>query len=67
MTDITSPLVELNQLQGNEPASLHPLQTTLLPHVTTITNIWWVMWMGVLVFIITSYIIKPILKNYLKK
>ncbi len=60
------PLLELHQLQGNEPTTLNALQTALSPHLTTIIALWWVVWMGVLVFMITSYIIKPILKNYLK-
>jgi len=59
----TNELVVLNFLQGNEPLQLFPLQLFIQEHFTVIIAIWWTIWISVIVFLISYYIIFPLLQN----
>ncbi len=57
----STPVVALEFLTGNEPTSLNATQEWLMPHASLITSLWWVLWVTVIVFMVSTYIIKPLL------
>lgn len=61
--DTNHHVIALRELLGNEATSLTVSQKTLEPFVGEITFFWWCMWVVVLVFLMVTYIIKPLLKK----
>lgn len=63
MSTSTKELIILDFLTGNEPATLFPLQVFLQNHLAVITIFWWIIWISVIVFLVSYYILFPLLKN----
>ncbi len=61
--DTNHKIIVLKELLGNEATDLNASQKALEPFVENITFFWWCVWVAVLVFLILTYIIKPLLKK----
>lgn len=59
----TTDVIVLDFLRGNELSQLSLLQLFLQEHLTAITIIWWTIWISVIVFLVTYYIIFTLLKK----
>lgn len=50
------------ELEHSEPVSREPLQDMLLPHLAALESAYTVLWVSILVFVVVTYIIKPLRK-----
>ncbi|NQV93102.1 hypothetical protein HQ403_01230 [Candidatus Kaiserbacteria bacterium] len=55
--------IVLQGLNGNEPVSLYPLQNLLLPFASELVALWWVVWMGVILFLFIKFIVLPLVRD----
>ena len=56
-------LVIISGLEGNEPATLTPLQEAIVPFVPDIILVWWALWILVFSYMTIRYVIVPSLKK----
>jgi hypothetical protein len=56
-------LIVIPGLEGNPPVTPTPLQNAMMPYVPVIEIFWWCIWIGVLVYVATFYIVKPLLRK----
>lgn len=63
MSTSTNELLVLDFLTGNEPATRYPLQIFLQDYVPEITLFLWFVWISTIVFLVSYYILFPLLRN----
>ena len=63
MAEPTASLIVLKGLEGNAPAALVSMQKAMLPHLSTIEYIWWVLWWAVLVYMFVNHVLVPLSVN----
>jgi hypothetical protein len=59
----TTNLIVISGLEGNPAVTLTPMQAALKPYVPEMEIFWWAIWIGVLVYVTTFYIVKPLRKR----
>ena len=52
--------IVLKGLEGNPPAELNSVQLFLEPYVNYIIAFWWILWLGVLIYMVVRYIVTPL-------
>jgi hypothetical protein len=57
------PVVALPGLEGNEVSKLNSLQESLLPYLQTLESFWWLVWVGLLLYLVATHLIIPLCKQ----
>lgn len=57
------PVIGLGDTVNNDPTSYSDLQWALMPHLDTYHSILWAIYYGVLIILITRFIILPMFKS----
>ena len=56
-------LVVLKGLEGNDPVTLSPLQSAILPHVPDIIVFWWTVWAFMFMYMAMRHLVLPTLRK----
>jgi len=64
MSSASSTLIVLNGLNGNPPDALTPLQSSIQPYALAISVVYWILWIGILYYLLTTYLIVPLWKRW---
>jgi len=61
-TDTPLILIESDEVT-NQPVELYSMQEWLMPYIDRIVILFWVIWIGVLVYLVWCYIIRPLMST----
>lgn len=54
----------LEGLEGNDPITLSPLQTTMKEHLDLLVLFWWSVWVCVLLYVMYNFLFKELSKRW---
>jgi hypothetical protein len=64
MPTSTQKIIVLPGLEGNSPVTFTSLQSFMLPYLPFITVFYWVLWFGILYYLVFTYVIKPLIARW---
>lgn len=61
MNDPSVRTVTLRGLEGNPTSHLNALQLAIAPHLDLMVAFWWIVWITTLLYLLSTYILIPLL------